>query len=740
MLKIKIVSFLISFFFCTFITDAQKKPVETGSTNRIEKVINSQWTFNYFPSASADEGYEAPGFNDSRWPAISLPHTWNTFETTGEFYPFLINPIGDDNIDWWIGWGWYRKRFTLKGDYSNRKVFIRFERVQKYCKVWFNGKYLGENNNGNIPFFFEITNKLKADGENVLAVAVNNKQKADFKYTENGEDNFNLLGGISGNVSIVIKDKLYIPLEGAIKYKGGTLITTPLVSVKEGNVRIQTWVKNDNPEKRKCTLQTSILDANQKVVSVIKSDAVINHGQLFKFDQTTKPIKNPHLWSKEDPYIYRVFSELFDGKAIVDTYSSSQSLKFSSNGDTAKTLSEPGNMNIFKEIFLDNTKGNSAYKPKGTSSGEPTKIVLKCSYQKIPADRGSIAIITADIVDSQGNHINSARNILKWSVTGPAKIIGPSIYESGINKNKEPVGDWYKGLPVSNIIRSTGEPGRIRITVFASGVASGSIELLAEEILTHNSVIVEPVLKDDGRRLVAGISLISNRLEDVPAEIKMTSEELKLSSANKQGFAKQMKDYIRKNNPSVDTSQIEIKTLVDLFASQLMNNDGHLSADDYNYNIDHYNNCRLIDGYINSTKLPQQFKDELRMYYATALIKQGSEKDAGDEMNWLNWIPSGGTVVIYQDRPDVNNVKGVMITDKSNLAEIIALVYPGFVKFGDVARERALTFISKMNPYIYLSNNVPLKSEGDNQGNKTVLYKAEKGKIILIPLLKFIAE
>jgi len=77
-------------------------------------------------------------------------------------------------------------------------------------------------------------------------------------------------------------------------------------------VRVQTWVKNDNLQKKTCTLQTSIVDSTDKVIQVIKSEAVINPGQLYKFDQTSKPVKNPHLWSNNDPYLYKVYTQVID--------------------------------------------------------------------------------------------------------------------------------------------------------------------------------------------------------------------------------------------------------------------------------------------------------------------------------------------------------------------------------------------------------------------------------------------
>ena len=87
---------------------------------------------------------------------------------------------------------------------------------------------------------------------------------------------------------------------------------------------------------------------------------------------------------------------------------------------------------------------------------------------------------------------------------------------------------------------------------------------------------------------------------------------------------------------------------------------GHLIADDYNFSVDHYNNCRLISGYIKSTKLPYTLKDGLKnTIQDTYYLRREVKKNAGEEMNWLNWIPSGGTVVIVQSEKRLTRLEKV---------------------------------------------------------------------------------
>jgi hypothetical protein len=1022
-------------FVCLHLHAIAQLPAGIANDPRIVKVINSNWTFNYFPDEKAGTGYEAPGFDDSRWPAVSVPHTWMTYETTGELHPFIRNAAETDNSYWWEGWGWYRKHFTISSTYSAKKVFVEFEGVQKYCKVWINGKYLGDHKGGYGSFDFDLTPHLNPGKDNVLVVAVNNKRNDQYRIPPMTAGNFNVYGGIYRDVSIVIKDKLHIPMQGSASHEGGTFITTPGVTEKEALVRIQTWVKNDNNQSRSCLLNTYIVDASGKVIQTIRSKASVGAGQYYKFDQLSKPVKNPNLWSPENPYLYKVYTQISDGSKVTDSYTSplgfrwfrwdykenflyingkktvlhggnrhqeypwlgdaipkwitemdfrditenlnynfmrtshypndkmvydiadregiviieeSPSIKnfdfsaevqeiqmkemirrdrnhpsimfwsmgnetnravdskFAVAEDTTRIItarrvsgnsagafvkhndenlpienllrctvrgwynkdvknlepSDPqhsgteehhvnmlissglvgrGNLStwlyadhgadreyvnapllhlnpkgyvdlyripkyayyfwqaayyekpmvfiqphywreeylgqkkdltvysncekvelrvngsvkgvqvpsaenfhtvVFRDITIEKgtvtavaTRGNSSVTTQVVMAGQPAKIVLSASHQQFTADKSSVVIIKADITDQQGSHVYGATNPLRWSVSGPATLVGPSAWEPDNMKDQFMEGTWYIDAPVANVIRSSGVPGKIRVTVSASGLASGSVELTATELKPDNSIISEQVLKDEGRRTVTRISISMERLDDIPQEIKRTTGELNLNAAGKAGFKSIIRETLYKNNPGTDTTSVEFRSLAELFATHLVNNNGHLSADDHNFNIDHYNNARLIAGYVNATKLPPLFKEALREYYSDAIIIKGIEKNAGDEMNWMNWIPSGGTVIVSNDGQGKTWPKGVIVTDKTDLADLIAAVYPQFTKYSDEARTRALVFVGKMNPYVSAETAGPQ----DGKAAKTI-YTAQKGKLILIPLIKFISE
>lgn len=826
---------------CSLTVSAQNKTAASQVSQRADKIINSNWTFNYFPSISAEKGYESPSYDDSKWIAVSIPHTWQIYETTRELNRGINN---SSDAYWSEGWGWYRKHFSINQTYEGRKVFIEFEGVQKYCKIWVNGIYVGDHNGGYGSFDFDITQQVKKSGDNLIAVAVNNKRKDKSDTQQGTSGNYYLYGGIYRNVTIALRNKVYIPMQGSSSHEGATFITTPELSAKSGLVRIQTWVKNDNPQTRNCVLQTSIFDAANKLVQQVRSSADIKPNQVHRFDQTTKPVKNPHLWSPADPYLYKVVFEVSDGNTISDTYEHlfgfrwfrwepaenilyvngkktplivRGSIKYSLRGDVIppwlsemqydgisgkqvynimrvdacsnvrsiyaladkngiiidETIPDLADSPEFQEqqtkaiiarsrnnpsvmfrsinksadkallskliMSLDSTRiltddgfisANTFNEVPAQSpmAGEPAKLVLKASHNKISADRGSIVVLDAGIVDSKGVPAGVEGKFLKWSVSGPAVLIGPAMYGRGFLQTD---------IPAANVIRSTGEPGNIRVTVSATGLASGSVLISSEAVSADNSIIAETVLKNEGRTGLDRMVLQSSRLEEIPREIKLSEQPIKLTATGKDGYRKAIREQIINNNPSLDTTTTEFRVLADLFAAYLSNNSGHMIVDDYNFNVDNFNTCRLILGYINATKLPPAFKEGLRVYYSNSVIRDGIEKNAGDEMNWLNWIPSGGTVVYYVPEAKTSMVKGTLTTSRSELRDLISLVHPGFEKFSYDARERALVFISKMNPYIRTEE----KSEiVDGKNVTTIQLLAEQGQPVLIPLFKFIAE
>lgn len=149
-------------------------------------------------------------FDDSAWQVVSCPHTWNDTDTFDNFG--RGGHQGETEL--WTGAAWYRKAFTLDAADSGRRVFIEFEAVRQIADVYLNGKHLGQNRTGFIPFGFELTEHLKFGQPNFLVVRADNR----FGEHNTGDTPWHHPnwhpphGGIYRNVRLHLMDPIHVTL------------------------------------------------------------------------------------------------------------------------------------------------------------------------------------------------------------------------------------------------------------------------------------------------------------------------------------------------------------------------------------------------------------------------------------------------------------------------------------------------------------------------------------------------
>lgn len=318
-------TYIILFLFCLSFFLPNKMSGQTYNVQNVrsESVINREWTFNYLPSGKEDVTVSEQAYDDSKWQAIALPHTWSTYETTKDVHPYMMYASEREDSYWWNGWGYYRKRIVLGEELIGKKIFVEFEGVQKYSKVYFNGILLGEHKGGYNGFYFDLTPHVKLGKENLLTVAVSNRRDDKFgTIAPATAGNFNVYGGIYRNVRIVVKNDIYIPFQGSYKHEGGTFVTTPQVNQDHATVNIKTYVKNDQAQSKNIELRSIITDADDNIIEILKSKATINAEEIHEIEQKSKTISNPKLWSFKSPYLYKVYTEVLSDGKLCDTYTS----------------------------------------------------------------------------------------------------------------------------------------------------------------------------------------------------------------------------------------------------------------------------------------------------------------------------------------------------------------------------------------------------------------------------------
>lgn len=276
--------------------------------------FNKGWKFYLGDETQAKEA----GFNDADWRQLNLPHDWSI---EGRFDE--KNPAKPEGGGLPTGIGWYRKTFTAKPG-KDQRVYIEFDGVQQHSEVWLNGQLLGKRPNGYISFRYELTRHLRPAGQpNVLAVRVDNSAQPNSRWYSGS--------GIYRNVRLVTTGAVAVD-------HWGTFVTTPYVTAEAATVHLQTTVRNGSGGERRVHLETSILDARGKTVArkgsvtFILTDSITPALQILD-------LKRPQLWSTRQPYLYRVHTQVFDGKTLLDEYETPLGIRtFAFNAQTGFSL------------------------------------------------------------------------------------------------------------------------------------------------------------------------------------------------------------------------------------------------------------------------------------------------------------------------------------------------------------------------------------------------------------------
>ena len=202
--------------------------------------------------------------------------------------------------------GWYRKHLTVDQSVidAKKRVFIEFEAAFQIANVYVNGTFVGQHKGGYTGFSFDITQNVKA-GDNVIAVHLDARW-TDTVAPTSGEHVF--IGGIYRNVSLVITDPLHVTWYG-------TFVTTPQVSAASAAVKVKTEIKNDGTADASCKVKTIVVDSTGTQVTSFESTQNVAAGATATFVQTSAPISNPRLWSPSSPYMYKVYTEVYNGTA-----------------------------------------------------------------------------------------------------------------------------------------------------------------------------------------------------------------------------------------------------------------------------------------------------------------------------------------------------------------------------------------------------------------------------------------
>lgn len=299
-----------------------------AARQRIVYTINDSWEF------AKDGGVPA---------VVNIPHTWNAED-------------GDDETPgYYRGGASYRKSVYVPAEMSGKYAEIHFEGVGQEAAVYVNGNLVGEHLGGYTAFNFDITPYIRCGAGNVFEVKVSNRYNPDLPPLSG---DFTFYGGIYRDVYLRFIDPVHIATDDYAS--SGVYIRTPQVSVETATVEISTLLNNGLDSKATVIVESEIRDADGKAVASDKSVVKLGASEKHKTVQTRFVLDNPNLWDIDSPYLYRVYSKVYDRKTgeLLDEVSQPLGLRwfsfdyekgFSLNGKHLKLVGTSRHQDFYKK-------------------------------------------------------------------------------------------------------------------------------------------------------------------------------------------------------------------------------------------------------------------------------------------------------------------------------------------------------------------------------------------------------
>ena len=270
--------------------------------------------FNYLTKANSihNEGPYATKFDDSKWQEVRIPHDW---VTTLPYAPEASHSHGYKTVGYkypTTSVGWYRKLIHIDKADLGKHLSLRFDGIFRHAQVWFNGVYMGSEPSGYATQVYDVSEYANYGGDNLICVRADASLEEGWFYEG---------AGIYRNAWLEKRAEVGVAPSGTFVYAD---IHSPYT---QAQLTVETDINNGSLTPKRCSISQQLIDASGKVVATSETAEMNLLAKQTATTKQTMQLAQPHLWSTEDPYLYKVLTQVsVDGK-VVDEYTTTTGIR-----------------------------------------------------------------------------------------------------------------------------------------------------------------------------------------------------------------------------------------------------------------------------------------------------------------------------------------------------------------------------------------------------------------------------
>ena len=311
---------------------------------RKDILLNENWlSIADEKNSNANNGFENATYPTKNWKKVNVPHNWDQYEG----YQRKLH--GNKH-----GYAWYRKKFKSNEIKTGKRFFLYFEGVGSYATIWLNGKKVGYHAGGRTTFTIDITLTIKLNNQdNLLAVRADHPANIqDLPWVDGGCSTERGFSEGSQPMGIFRPVHLIVTSDVRIEPFGVHIWNDDKISEKSAVLNLATTVKNYSAKPKVITIYNQLFDAKGNIEEALTQKITIPSGKEIVVKHKTDEIKNPKLWSIENPYLYTLKTSIIENGKVIDEIKTPYGIRWIS-----WPIGEKANQKVFllngKPVFIN---------------------------------------------------------------------------------------------------------------------------------------------------------------------------------------------------------------------------------------------------------------------------------------------------------------------------------------------------------------------------------------------------
>ena len=193
----------------------------------------------------------------------------------------------------------YKKEIVVDEKYKDKLIYVHFEAVMAYAKVYLNGEFLGEHKGGYTEFDILLNPALNFGNKNILTVVADSTEREDIPPF-GGQIDYLTYGGIYREVQLKIVEPIHI----------NNIFCKPQNVLEEKkNLIVDTFIHNQNKEAKSLNLKIYLFDSGKTLAqATVEKQLSGSVDELITLN--LENFEGIELWDIDNPNLYTVNVEL----------------------------------------------------------------------------------------------------------------------------------------------------------------------------------------------------------------------------------------------------------------------------------------------------------------------------------------------------------------------------------------------------------------------------------------------